>query len=83
MADSETKGFESQRGITAFYERHFREMSLFVLFLFLLCAHTAMVHWNRPVEMVHWAENFISAVLAALIALLGPGPKEKEPEKKP
>lgn len=53
-----------------FVERHFNELSLFLLLLLLVMAHAFMMHWNRPLEMIHWIEGLISSVATALIAIL-------------
>lgn len=67
--------------VSAFVERHFRELALFVLLLLLVMSHAFMMHWNRPPEMIHWMEALISSVATALITLLSAGPREpKEPK---
>lgn len=51
-------------------ESNWTMILLLALFFFLLAAHGFEIHYNRPLAVVTWNENMISAVFTAIIAKL-------------
>lgn len=51
-----------------FLQERWAIVCLFILFVFLICAHAFMIHFNRAESQIQWAENMITGVFTAMIA---------------
>lgn len=53
-----------------FSQSKFEILCLFLLLMILMLAHTVMMHFGRPPEMIHWVEDLIGAVFTGMLTLL-------------
>lgn len=63
-----------------FVEKHFNVLALFTLLMILILCHVVMMAKQRPMEMIQWVENMISAAEGALVVMLS-GALAKEPKQ--
>ncbi len=69
--------------MSEFYKAKFNIFVLMFLFFVLIICHSAMVHWGRPAEMIHWVENFVAMVMGALVQQLSDHKKDDDKTNSP